>query len=90
MTSNGLQKKWKRIGNPDTCNERIQLEHIGIEFGREKYAMLMMKSNKRHMMEEIEIPNQEKSEKNLRKGDLQVLGNIRSGHHQTSGDKRKN
>ena len=39
---------------------RIHSKHIGMEFGMEKCAMLMMKSGKRHMMERIELSNQEK------------------------------
>ena len=38
-------------------------------------------------------PNQNKTKQNQnddRKGNLQILGNIGSGHHQTSGDVRKN
>ena len=34
--------------------------------------------------------NSRKTHKPRRKGNLQVLGNFGSGHHQTSGDKRKN
>ena len=29
-----------------------------MEFGIEKFAMLVMKSGKRHMTEEVELPNQ--------------------------------
>ena len=56
-----------------------------MEFGIEKWVMLIMKSGKR---EGIEQPNQE-SERLEKKGILQELGNIGSGHHQTNGDKRK-
>ena len=40
--------------------------------------------------EGIERPNQEKIRMLGRKGNLQILGNIGSGHHQTRGDERKN
>ena len=50
----------------------------------EKCAMLM-KSGKRETTEEIELPNQER----IKRGKLQILGNIRNGRHQTSRDERK-
>ena len=43
-----------------TGTVRIYSQHIGIEFGWEKCAMVVMKSGKRHMTEGIELPNQEK------------------------------
>ena len=39
---------------------RILSQDIGMEFGIEKYAMLVMKSGKRHMTDGMEKPNQEK------------------------------
>ena len=39
---------------------RIYSEYIGMEFGVEKGAMLIMKSRKRQMTEGIELLNQEK------------------------------
>ena len=39
---------------------RIYSQDIRIEFGIEKCAMLIMKSNKRHVMDRMELPNQEK------------------------------
>ena len=39
---------------------RIYSNNIGMEFGIEKWAMLMMKNGKRQIMEGIEQPNQEK------------------------------
>ena len=33
-------------------------QDIGMEFGIEKYAMLVMKSGKQHMTEKVELPNQ--------------------------------
>ena len=37
---------------------RIYSQDIGMEFGIEKYAMLEMKSGKRHITEGVELPNQ--------------------------------
>ena len=37
---------------------RIYSEDIGMEFGIEKCAMLVMKSGKRHLTDGIELPNQ--------------------------------
>ena len=39
---------------------RIYSQDIGMEYGREKWAMLVMKSRKRHITEGMELPNQEK------------------------------
>ena len=69
---------------------RIYSDDIGMDFDIENCAVLIMRSGKRQMMEEIELPNQEKNQNAQRKGNLQVLGYIRSGPHQTSGDERKN
>ena len=38
----------------------IYCEDIGIEFRREKCATLLIKDGKRHIREEIELPNEEK------------------------------
>ena len=64
-------------------------QDIGIEFRIEKCDLLIMRSGKRLMMEGIELPDKKKKQNCCRKGNLLVLGNTRSGHHQTSGDKRK-
>ena len=37
---------------------RIYSQNIGMEFGIEKCVMLVMKSSKRHLTEEVELPNQ--------------------------------
>ena len=39
---------------------RIYSQDIGIESGIEKYAMLVMKSGKRHITDGVELPNQDK------------------------------
>ena len=39
---------------------RIYSQDIGMEFGIEKCALLVMKSGKRHLTDEIELPNQDK------------------------------
>ena len=41
------------------------------------------------MMEGIELPNQEKKQNVSRKGNLQVLKNIKSGHNQINGEETK-
>ena len=38
---------------------RIYSQDIGMEVGREKCAMLVMKSGKRHLTDGIELPNQD-------------------------------
>ena len=57
-----------------------------MEFGIEKCAMVIIKSGKRQMTKRIELPKQEKNQNARRKGNLQILGNIGSGHHKASGD----
>ena len=39
---------------------RIYSQDIGMEFGIEKCAMLVMKSGKRHLTDRMELPNQDK------------------------------
>ena len=39
---------------------RIYSQDIGMEFGKEKCVMLVMKSGKRHMTDGIELPNRDK------------------------------
>ena len=39
---------------------RIYSQDIGTEFGKEKCAMLVMKSGKRHLTDGMELPNQDK------------------------------
>ena len=55
MTSNYMQKK-----NPLIHAVRIYSQDIGIEFGREKCAMLVMKCGKRQITDGMELPNQDK------------------------------
>ena len=38
---------------------RIYSQDIGMEFGIEKCAMLVMKSGKRHVSDKMELPNQD-------------------------------
>ena len=40
-------QKWKRIGNPLIQSVRIYTQYIGMEFGIEKFTMLIIKSEKR-------------------------------------------
>ena len=48
---------------------RIYSQNIGMEFGSEKCAMLVMKSSRRHLVDRMELPNQNKiSCRNLIKG----------------------
>ena len=61
-----------------------------MHFGREKkYALQVMRSRKWKITQGIELTNQE-NQNTRRKGNLQVLGNIRSRHHQTNEVERKN
>ena len=69
---------------------RIYNDEIEMEYGKEKCVMQIISSGKRWKAEGIELPNQEKNPNTRRKRNLLVLGNIGSGHQQTSGDERKN
>ena len=69
---------------------RIYCQDIGIEYGKEKCSLQIMKSEKRHMTEGMELTNQEKNKNARGKVNLQILGNIGSRHHQTSEYERKN
>ena len=52
-------KEWKKL---ETLIHavRIYSQDIGMEFGKEKCAMLVMKSGKQHMTDWMELPNQDK------------------------------
>ena len=57
MTSNFLPKTKKEL---ETLIQtvRIYSQDIGLEFGIEKCAMLVMKSGKQHITEDVKLPNQ--------------------------------
>ena len=82
-------KKWKRTGNSNTRSENIQSGHWdGIWHGKMWYA-----SNEKQQTTPDGPNGTTKSRKNQntrRKGNLQILRDIGSWHHQTSGDERKN
>ena len=64
---------------------KIYSQDIQMEFGIKKCPMLIMSSGKTTNDGKKIKKNQNTS----KKGNLQVLGNTGSGHHQTSGDERK-
>ena len=59
MTSNYLQKNEKEL---ETLIHafRIHNQDIGMEFGFEKCAMIVMKSGERHLTDRMELPIQDK------------------------------
>ena len=59
MTSNYLQKTEKEL---ETLIHAIMIytQDIGMEFGIEKYPVLLMKRGKRHMSDGMELPCQDK------------------------------
>ena len=69
---------------------RIYSQDVGMEFGLEKCATLVMKSGRWHLSDGMERENQDKIITLGKKGNLQILGHLGGRHHQTSGDKRKN
>ena len=69
---------------------RIYSQDLGKEFGIEKCVMLIMKSGKRHLMEGVELLNQVVIRMvRKKKGNLKLLEDIGSWHHQTTGNERK-
>ena len=58
---------------------RIYCQDIGMEFGIEKCAMLIIKSGKRHMTDGIELPNQEKIRTFRVKETYKYLGILEAG-----------
>ena len=61
---------------------RIHSQVIGMEFGIEKRAMLIMKKRKRKTAERIKVPNQERVRRLGEKEKFQGSGIIGSGHCQ--------
>ena len=53
---------------------RIYSQDIEMEFGLEKCAMLVMKSGKRHLTDEMEQPNQDKNRTPREKETYKYLG----------------
>ena len=65
---------------------RIYSPDIGMEFGIEKCAMLVMKSGKWHMTDGMKLPNHNKI-RTL--GENEILGYLGGWHHQTSENERQ-
>ena len=63
----------------ETLKQRIRIysQEIGIKFGIEKCAMLIMKKGNNGMDRTV---RSRKNQNTWRKGNLQVLGNFGSGH----------
>ena len=53
---------------------RIYSQDIGMEFGIEKCALLDMKSGKRHLIDRIDLPNQDKIRKLVENETYKYLG----------------
>ena len=60
MISDCLQKNEKKGLETLIQKIRIYSEHIGIEFGIDKYTIVIMKSEKREMTAGIKRPNQKR------------------------------
>ena len=69
---------------------RIYSLDIGMEFGIEKWAMLVMKSGKRHLTDGIELLIQDKFRTLGEKETYKYLDILEADTIKTSGDKRKN
>ena len=59
---------------------RIYNQDIGMEFGREKCAMLIIKSVKRHMTDGMELPNHDRIRTLEEKETYKYLGILEAGH----------
>ena len=69
---------------------RIYGEDIGMEFGIEKCAMLVMKSGKRHMTDGMELPIHDKIRTLWEKETYKYLGILEADTiKQTSGNERQ-
>ena len=69
---------------------RIYSQDIGIEFGIEKCAMLIMENGKRHMTKGIELPNEEKIRNIGEKEIYKYLGNLEADTIKQVEKKEKN
>ena len=67
---------------------RIYSQDIGMEFGIEKCAMLVMKSGKRHMTDGMELPNHDRIRTLEEKETYKYLGILETDNHQTSANER--
>ena len=92
LRSQCLGQERKNILSPYLFGDRIIKtvsifsQVLGIKFGIEKSALLLMRSGRRVTKEGIEI---RKNQNASRKGRLQEFGNTGTGHHQTTEDERK-
>ena len=68
----------------------IYSQDIGMEFGIEKYAMLVMKCSKRHRTDGMELPNQDKIITLRENENLQILGYLGGWHYKISANERQN
>ena len=66
----------KNVRESETQIIRIYSQDIRMEFGIEKYVILIMKNGKRLITEEIKLPNQERIRTLGAKEKFQVLGKI--------------
>ena len=69
---------------------RIYTDNIGMKIGIVKCAMIIIKSGKQKKDRRNGVTKLWKNQKDLRKRNLQILGNIGRGHDLTCGDERKN
>ena len=78
--------KRKRIGNANIDSEDIERRYRDGIWCRK---MCQANYEKQEISEGIKLPKARKNQNAQIKGNLQILGNIESGHHQTSGDGKK-
>ena len=65
-------------------------QDIGMEFGIEKCAMLVMKSGKRHLTDRMELPNQDKIRTLAENETYKYLGILEADTTKTKGNERQN
>ena len=69
---------------------RIYSQGIGKKFGKEKFAMLVMKNEKRHLTDGMELPNREKIRTFWEKETYKYFGILEADTIKQDGDERKN
>ena len=81
-------QKWKRIGNYNAHSENIQLRYRDKIYQR-KMRHASIKKQETTLDRRNRTNKSRKNQNAKRRGNLQILLNIGSWHHQTSGDKKK-
>ena len=69
---------------------RIYSQETGMEFGMEKWAILVMKGGKRHLTDGMELPNHDKIRTLAENETYKYLGILEADTIKHGGDERQN